>query len=278
MSLDKRACHGPCASRAREAWAAYDQALTAWLHDAANAINKATQDAQTTTTIPEPSDLTPRQIHALKLPERPAEPDVPYNLGEPWFCGARCRPRIRRALDEVDRLASLLDSWADGHRGATSGEKVSRSSSAPASPSPISVILDTLYQEVTDMEDEWREARGYSKVRRGTSRGAHGRTLAIAFILDHFTDIFLSEDHVEFCLRVLTWERLLLAQTKSDPVVRSRPGRCPRCRLVNTLQTRDDGITECTSCGRLLSEPEYERDVLHVVDYQVVEDSKKARA
>lgn len=277
MTQDERACKGPCANRYREAWAAYPKALAAWQTQAEQAIKEATQDAETTEDFPEPECLTPQQIDALKLPERPLPPDMSYNLGEPNFCG-RCRPRIRRALDEVDRLASLLDSWADGHRGATSGEKVSRSSSAPASPSPISVILDTLYQEVTDVEDEWRETRGYTKVRRGTSRGAHGRTLAIAFVLDHFTDIFLSEDHIEFCLRVLTWERLLLAQTKSDPVVRSRPGRCPRCRLMNTLQTRDDGYTVCNGCGRLLSEPEYESEVLHVADYQVVQDSKAARA
>lgn len=277
MSLDKRACAGPCANRAREAWAAYAHALTAWLADAERAINAATQDAQTTENIPAPNDLTPRQAEALRLPERPAEPGLPYNLGEPWFC-SRCQPRIRRALSEVDRLAALLDSWADGHRGTTSGEKVSRSSSAPASPSPISVTLDHLYQEMTDAEDEWRELRGYIKVRRGTGRGAHGRDLAISFIAEHLTDIFLSADHVEFCLRILKWQHLLLAQTKSDPVVRSRPGRCPRCRLVNVLQTRDDGYTACLDCGRLMTEQEYERDVLHVADYGVVEDSKAARA
>lgn len=277
MSRDDPYCPGICNNNWRKAWANYHQAVADWLALAQQAITKATENAETIISLPAPDDLTREHIKALRLPERPTEPTLAVTLGDPIFC-PRCKPRIRRALDEVDRLASLLDSWADGHRGAVSGEKVSRSSSAPASPSPISVILDTLYQEVTDMEDEWREARGYSKVRRGTSRGAHGRTLAIAFILDHFTGIFLSEDHIGFCLRVLTWERLLLAQTKSDPVVRSRPGRCPRCRLVNTLQTRDDGITECTSCGRLLSEPEYERDVLHVADYGVVEDSKAARA
>lgn len=277
MTADPRACHGPCASRYREAWGAYPKALAAWNALAQHAITEATEDAETPEAFPEPECLTPQHIEALKLPERPEPPDMSYNLGEPFLCG-RCKPRMRRALSEVDRLAALLDSWADGHRGATSGEKVSRSSSSPASPSPISVILDTLYQEVTDVEDEWREHQGYAKVRRGTSRGAHGRTLAIAFILDHFTSIFLSKDHIEFCSRTLKWERLLIAQTKSDPVVRSRPGRCPRCSLVNVLQTRDDGYTVCTDCGRLLSEEDYERDVLHLVDYQVVQDSKAARA
>jgi hypothetical protein len=279
MSRPADACRGGENAAFRAAWDAYDLDAARWDRSAQHAITKATAHAQDRARIPATNDLTPTQIEALKLPERPEHPNVTYTVGDPYFC-SRCKPRIRRAISEVDRLAALLDSWADGHRGATSGEKIGRSSTAPASPSPIANDLDTLYQEMTDAEDEWRQARGYIPVYRGSSRGARHRDLAIAFIAEHLTEIFLSEDHVGFCLRILWWERTLLSKTKTDPVVRSRPGRCPRCRLVNVLVTRDDGYTVCTNdkCGRLLHEDEYQRDVLHVADHSVVAETQQARA
>jgi hypothetical protein len=275
MSRDPHACVGNCNRKYREAWDAHDTALNSWAAAAERAILHATRQAPTAAGVPTAHQLTGRQIDALNLPDRPEQPDVPYNAGDPIWCG-RCRPQIRKALIEVDRLAALLDQWSDGHRGATSGEKVSRST-APSSPSPIANILDSLYGEVTDMENEWRELRAYAPVRRGSGRGTHHRMLAIAFIAEHLTDIFLSADHVVFCQRVLRWEQLLLGMTRSDPVVRRRSGRCPRCQLVNVLQTRDDGYTVCKDCGWLMNEDEYQAKVVGAADHVVIEDSRAAR-
>lgn len=76
------------------------------------------------------------------------------------------------------------------------------------------------------------------------------------------------------------WQRLLYAQTKSDPVVRSRPGRCPRstCGLVKCLVTRDDGYTECKACGLLMNEDQYQRDVVGTAGDDVVRESREATA
>ena len=81
----------------------------------------------------------------------------------------------------------------------------------------------------------------------------------------------------------MAWERLLYAMSKSEPVVRKVPGRCPRCQHVNVLFTRDDGYTECRwrdgrgqACGRRLSEQEYE-ELVEGADSAVVSESQRER-
>jgi phage FluMu protein Com len=54
--------------------------------------------------------------------------------------------------------------------------------------------------------------------------------------------------------------------TKTDPVTKRRPGRCPRCRMVNQLHAGDDAITKCRNCGRWLSEREYQEEMLDVAE------------
>jgi phage FluMu protein Com len=127
------------------------------------------------------------------------------------------------------------------------------------------------------MEDGWRADRGYGH-RPRRARDGRARRLSLTFLLGEIGDILASPDHVWFARRVLLWERTLQARTKSEPVVRSRPGRCPRCKMVHVLATRDDGYTECRECHRLLSEGEYQRDVLGHADDGVVRESRAERA
>lgn len=209
---------------------------------------------------------TPRDCdHALApdapLPLAPAEPDIePRRKGDPHWCGP-CTGHVRGALHEIGDLAAILDSWADGHRGANSGEKVGRGGgSAPASPSPIGDVLDELYGDLTAIEDGWRQFRGYSP-RPRRARNGHARALSLAFLIEHLADIACWRDATPALVRILDWQRRLQAMSRTDPVVRRRPGRCPRCGLVSTLQTRDDGYTECRECGRLMTEDEYVDEV-----------------
>lgn len=84
-------------------------------------------------------------------PQRPAPPDVAFTPGDPTFCG-RCVAAIRRALVELDDLAALLESWSDGHRGASSGERTSTRRPGSGSPSPIADTLDELYRMLAKCE------------------------------------------------------------------------------------------------------------------------------
>jgi hypothetical protein len=245
VSRDGRACVGFCNRSYRDAWNAHEAAVDEWL--------EAEHDQRG---------------------DPPAEPDEPCTLGDPVWCG-RCAGAVRRALTQVDDLAALLDSWSDGHRGASSGETVSRRAADAGTPSPIAGTLDELYGDLVAMEDAWRTRRRY-RPRPRRARNGHARALTVAWLLGQLDDILLTAESAEFGYRVLRWQRVLHKMTKTEPVARRRPGRCPRCGWVNVLQTRDDDITECSNCGRLMLEEEYQRDVLGAAGDDVVSESRAA--
>lgn len=278
-------CPGPCGRRYREAWAAHEKAVARWEVEMAHweaemAARVAVVAAGNLPNAPGGFVSNPELPGTQDAPERPPEPDIEPTLGTPIWC-QRCTSLIRSALTEIDQLACLLDAWSDGQRGAPSGQPVSRRAASSGTPSPVAIILDTLYSEVTDLEDAWRRRRGYLTVRRGKGRGAHGRSMALAFIRQYLVDILTVAENVEFGTRALKWQRLLHSMTKTDPVVRRRPGRCPgsgphaRCGLVKTMFVGDDGITKCRACGRWMSEREYQEEVLGVVDAGVVAESRE---
>lgn len=276
MSRDDRACPGPCNRRYRSAWDYYDDVLAAW-QSRANAYALLRAAEITPETFPAsgedrgPALVAPR---AYRLPERPEPPKVPCTLGDPIWCAA-CVSTIRASLGRLDDLASLLESWADGHRGHSSGEPVSRRAADAGTPSPTANALDQLYGEFVDVEDEWRQRRRYDP-RPRRPRNGHARRLTLSFVQGELADILASRDYVEWGGRVLKWERLLEAMSNSDPVIRNRPGRCPKCRMVNVLRTDSDDITKCRDCGLWLNEDEYQSQVLGVADDAVVRDSREA--
>lgn len=172
---------------------------------------------------------------------------------------SRCPGLIRAALANLDDLASLLDSWADGHRGATSGQKLGKTGpkAHPGSPSPIRDTLDELYGALVEVEDLWRDHRGYPP-RAQRARDGRARRQVIAFLLEELRDILDNPGSVKFGLGILAWERRLQAMTTSEPVIQRRPARCPNGHCQQrALWTRADGMTECRACGRLMHEHEY---------------------
>lgn len=279
MPIPSDACPGKCNSVAREVHTAYDTALPQWRNVAYYLATRPgnPDDAHDPGPAPDDWDITDDDAKALGLEPRPAKPEKTFREGAPIWCGA-CISSARRALAEIDRLAYTLAAHSDGHRGAASGEQISRRVAGPRTVSPIIEMLDRLYGEVTDVEDEWRQYCGYLPVRRSGVRGSHNRSTAIAFISERLDAILAEPEYTEFGHRILKWERLLMAQTKSEPVTRRRPGRCPRCRMVSVLEVGDDDITKCGECGRWMSEEEYQRDVVHGADGAVAEDTRQARA
>lgn len=261
MARHSDTCPGPENKPYREAWDAHDAAYDAWLQQCEQAAQAATEAF---TALGE-GNATAEQRRAVldefSPPAPPESPDIACVIGDPVWCN-RCRTRIRHALTDIGDLAARLEAWADGHRGAASGEKIpSRRSDAPASPSPIADTLDELYGLLAEWEAGWRTFSQHAP-RPNRARTGEARERTLAYLTSQFDRIIAHPDSVKFGYGILAWQRLLQNLTKSDPVVRRRPGRCPRCDFVNTLRTRDDGYTECGECGRLLSEEEYQRDVL----------------
>ncbi|MUN41424.1 hypothetical protein [Actinomadura litoris] len=284
------ACPGACNRRYRDAWAAYTTAHTAWRSTCAALSGTA---AQLLADVPEDEDLAPDAYDALfaivlpeepgRLPDPPDEPEVPFTAGEAVTASGanvwcpRCRRRIRAALVEIGDLAATLEAWADGHRGAASGEHIPTRRTTAPSPSPITDMLDALYGMLADVERQWREHAGHPP-RPGRSRGGDARQRTLAYLLEQADRILDNPGSPRFGRGILAWQARLLRATKSDPVVRRRPGRCPRCTWVNVLQTRDDGHIECRNCGRLMNEDEYQDDVVSVAGFDVVDETIAARA
>jgi hypothetical protein len=249
-------CPGACNRRYAQAWDTFETAYERWEDEMQARADNPSQD-----------DSEP--------PEPPAEPALAPVLGDPTW-DSRCASRIRHALVDIGDLAALLESWADGHRGAASGETIPTRRATAPSPSPITDTLDELYGRLAEVEADWREFAGHPP-RPNRARTGDARQRTLAYLHEQLDRILLHPGSVAFGQAALSWQARLQKLTKTDPVVRSRPGRCPRCSYVNTLKTRDDGYTECGNCGRLLNEGEYERDVLGSADGAVVADSQAER-
>ncbi|MGH3376002.1 MAG: hypothetical protein ACRDP6_14785 [Actinoallomurus sp.] len=255
------ACHGPCNRGYRRAIDDHETAKV--IHEAALATYEedtlpAYEDAHAWwKTHADAGVLVVREPTRPAPPTKPTEPTIAHNVADPVWC-TRCPGAIRAALANLDDLADLLASWSDGHRGATSGEKVGKTGpkAHPGSPSPIGDTLDELYGALVEIEDLWRDANGYLK-RPQRARDARARRQVIAFLAEELRDILNNPGSVKFGLGILAWERRLQAMTTSEPVIQRRPAHCPKCGR-RALWSRADGMTECRVCGRLLHEHEYE--------------------
>ncbi|MGI5223542.1 hypothetical protein [Actinoallomurus sp. CA-142502] len=229
------------------AMAAYEEAYGWWKHHADAGV----------LVVREP--ISPTFPPPPAPPAEPTEDDLAYRKGDPVWC-SRDAGLIRGALTALDDLASLLGSWADGHRGSTASQKYGTTGNRanPGSPSPIGDTLDDLYSQLVKCEDDWREYRGYRR-RPQRARDSRARRLTLAFLIDELRDILNHPGSVQFGRAVLWWERTLQEMTKTDPVIQRRPARCPndRCRQ-RALWTRADGMIECRACGRLMHEHEYQ--------------------
>jgi hypothetical protein len=282
MGPAEDACPGPCNRRYRDTWTTHAENLTAWRTAWTNAHEHA---AQLLADLPHDQPPEPELLDALdaitlpdglQLPDPPNEPTTPCRIGIPVWC-RNCHNRIRAALVELGDLAAMLEAWADGHRGAASGEHVPTRRATAPSPSPITDTLDALYGALAEVEAQWREHAGHQP-RPSRARGADARQRTLNYLLEQSEHILDNPGSVRFGKGVLAWLSRLQRMAKTDPVVRSRPGRCPRCTWVNVLQTRDDGYTECRNCGRLLSEDEYQDEVVNGADFAVVDETRAARA
>lgn len=254
--MDDHACPGPENKPYRDAWETYEAALQEWQDQV------AAHDAQ------------PPHARSAR-PDPPQEPDLTPVAGDPVWC-PRHTTTIRAALVDIGDLAAVLEQWADGRRGRTSGERIPTRRTTAPSPSPITDTLDELYGALAKVEADWREAAGHSP-RPNRARTGDARQRTIAYLLEQLPRILMHPGSAAFGLATLAWQRRLQLLTTTDPVRRRRPGRCPRCRCVNTLQTRDDGYTECQGCGRLMDEDEYQRDVVGAAGEDVVRESRQER-
>lgn len=285
------ACPGPCNRRYRDAWTTYNKAHAAWR---AQCTVLSTRAAQLLADAPADEDLDPGiydALYAIELPPHPDTPDGPPRKlpeppeqpgdtgcrgGDPVWC-RRCQSLIRAALIEIGDLAAALESWSDGHRGAASGEHVSTRRTSAPSPSPIGDELDKLYGMIAEVEQQWRQHAGHP-ARPSRARGGDARQRTLNYLLEQSAHILANPGSVRFGRGVLGWVARLQDMTKTDPVVRRRPGRCPRCTWVNVLHSREDSLTECRNCGRLMNEDEYQEDVVGAADTAVVDDTRAARA
>ena len=241
MPINSEACSGPCNRMAREDWNAYDAAVDQHAADMTTWLNLPGDDRGA-------------------RPEPPQQPTTTVTLGEPVWC-SRCPRIIRAALQQINDLAAALAANIDGHRGGTMAGP-----NGVAAPDHKTVIdtLDDLYGFLVLVEDQWRQARGYP-ARPQRARGSHARNLAVAFLLDQLDDILLHPGSVEFGLHALRWQRALLKMTKSDPISRRSPIRCPRCK-ERQVRRRDDDYYECDCCGRLLNQAEHDREYAEQAD------------
>jgi ribosomal protein L37AE/L43A len=245
VPISPYACQGPCSKQARDDWAAYDQAVL----DHADAIDEWVEAGQQD----EP-------------PTEPEPPTTPFWEGRPHFCTG-CVNRIRTALNDLDLLAAELEATADGHRTGTPQGRVS-GTKTPGSLSPVRGVLDKLYGDLTDAEDEWRQTCQFTARTNRTHRGSHPRSQTISWLLAHLDRMLAYQhpiqDHIQFGLDVLRWETVLRAMVKDEPVTRRSPIRCPRCS-ERQIQ-RAGSYWECGACGRLMSHDEHDREYAEQAD------------
>lgn len=255
MPISPEACNGPCNRRYREAWTSYDQAVLDHIL-AMDAYVRAFAAYQTALGTWHPPLALPTEPVP---PVRPEPPTTPFSVATPTWC-SRCPRTIRAALAELDDTSALLAAAVDGHRGAAvagpNGVK-------PLDHKAIVDTLDEVFGFLAEVEDLWRQARGY-RPRPHRARGAHARAVCVGWLLDQLDDILLHQGSVEFGLGVLRWQRRLRAMSKSDPASRRSPIRCPRCS-ERQVSRRDDGYYECL-CGRLLTQQEHDREYAEQAD------------
>lgn len=200
-----------------------------------------------------------------------------HRAGAPVWCGP-CKKLARASLTEIDRLVIWLEQQDDGFPARSPGTYAVGGRSDEHSPSPVTDTLDSVYADLSRIEGDWRRVQGYTPTRRiSPGRTAFDRALAIAFIQKNLTSILLTPGMSDHVRRIIRWRAVLQHLAHAQEERSERPGRCPRCHLVNVLYT--DVITNiirCRSCPLDMTEEEYEAEVLRTADSSVIAESRRA--
>jgi hypothetical protein len=198
--------------------------------------------------------------------------------GDPVWC-LPCRRLARVSLNDIDRLVVWLEQQADGFASRSPGSYVAGGGSDEHSPSPVTDLLDGVYTDLVRFEAAWRRVQGYSPTRRSsTGRTAHDRAITLAFLQKHLTSVMLTPAMSSHVLTMTRWRTILQHMAHAQPERLNRPGRCPRCHLVNVLYTDPDArIIKCRSCPMDMTEEEYENEVLLTADSSVIAESRRER-
>lgn len=196
--------------------------------------------------------------------------------GAPVWCGP-CKRLARASFNEIDRLVIWLEQEADGFSSRSPGSYAIGGKSGEHSPSPTVDLLDSVYADLSRFEADWRRVQGFTPTRRiSIGRTAFDRAVTIAFLSKNLTSILLMSTMVDHVRKIMRWRVVLqhLAHAQADPI--ERPGRCPRCHLVNVLYTDPAlGLIKCRSCPLDMTEDEYEAEVTSNPDAGVVPESRR---
>jgi len=196
--------------------------------------------------------------------------------GAPVWCGP-CKKLARASVNEIDRLVVWLEQQADGFSSRSPGTYAVGGAAGEHSPSPTTDLLSSVYTDLSRFEADWRRVQGFSPTRRiSTGRTAYDRALTIAFLQKNLTSILLVSGMSDHVRKIMRWRIVLQHLAHSQPERIERPGRCPRCHLVNVLYTDQImNIIRCRSCPLDMTEEEYEFEVVDHPDPGVVPESRR---
>lgn len=196
--------------------------------------------------------------------------------GDPVWCGP-CKRSAAVALNDIDRLAIWLEQQTDGFSSRSPGSYVAMGGADHQSPSPVTDALDDAYSALVAFEGAWRRFQRYSPTRRSTpGRTAHDRSMTLAFLSRSLTSILLTPEMSPHVRIIMRWRTVLQHLARAHDERLQRPGRCPRCHLVNVLYTDPDArVIRCRSCPLDMTEEEYETEVVEHPDPAVVPESRR---
>lgn len=192
----------------------------------------------------------------------------------------RCSRLAGVALVEIDRFSVWLEQEADGFASRSPGTYMTTRSSAVESPSPAPVVdlIDKAYADLIAFEGAWRRHQGYPATRRTSlGRTTHDRALTLAFLGRHLESILREPKMVAEVRLVMRWRTVLRHYAHAEAERTERPGRCPRCHLVNVLRT-EDAVAEtirCGNCSTVITEDQYRAEVVESPDDDVVPQSRR---
>ena len=111
---------------------------------------------------------------------------------------------------------------------------------------------------------------------RRAGRTNYERSLIFAFLSAQMESMIRTEEMIAHLLKILRWRTVLQRVARSEPDRHDRPGRCPRCHMVNTLYTEQGTLMiKCNECPAQLTIDEYEAEVLADPDAAVVPESRR---
>lgn len=197
--------------------------------------------------------------------------------GDPVWCRS-CRTMIRSSLVEIDRLMIWLEQQqADGYTARPVTASVA-GKPGPKSPSPLIDLLDDAYSHLVSTETAWRERRGYMATRRTSlGRTTHDRMITLAFLSQQLDSIFLDRTMVRDLKKIIHWRTILQRVARAEPERRGKPGRCPRCHMVNVLfYNPATELITCRACPVVLTPDEYEDEVVGKPDAGTIPESRRA--